>query len=429
VFVRYTSAVDGVVARSSGSPPLVRVLVERERVSLSAHREVARGSGYPPPKASPRGTFFHGFLLPFSLILATLRHPALGRSYLRVLVARALAVAVLASLALQTSERAGTKHHDGPVIRIVRKDRPKPEPRAEDEARPKSDPSVHVHAPGVHVDFDPAKGQKKVEVLGKDLPVIDDDDDRSDAEKAEQGSAAAKEAAPPAHPVVRLLSKGWKWVLWFLGIVSATEGFIVFFSRRWDDWLGFHVSALARILPEDAVPKTPKLAVDVRWLFKKLKERVRGYVVFGAGVPLIAAFQPIPVIGHVLFSVGLTVWGWYWLAVFTAAKSEHAWADDGVAPSPLLIREIRDRSEGRWWLAPVRLYGRLWGRLTRSLNSPALAFERNPAPYLGLALARAILSLPGLYLLARPVIPVAAGRLCAENDPEDRFSAVAQRGW
>jgi hypothetical protein len=33
--------------------------------------------------------------------------------------------------------------------------------------------------------------------------------------------------------------------------------------------------------------------------------------------------------------------------------------------------------------------------------------------------------LPGFYLLARPIVPVAAGRLCADVDPEDRFTLRA----
>jgi hypothetical protein len=57
------------------------------------------------------------------------------------------------------------------------------------------------------------------------------------------------------------------------------------------------------------------------------------------------------------------------------------------------------------------------------VNSAAATFERSPAAFLGLALARGVLALPGLYLLARPIVPVAAGRICAESDPGDRFAA------
>jgi hypothetical protein len=300
-------------------------------------------------------------------------------------------------------------------------DPPPSPPRATFDAPPAPPPAkgVHVHAPGVHVDLDKAKHQKKVVVLGQDVPVIDEDGE----DPASEREKAAADEADTRPAIVKALSNSWAWVLWFIGVLSATEGIVIFFSRRWDDWLGFYASPLARVKPEDDEPKTPKLAIDIKWLIKKLKRRVRGYLVFAAGIPLIATAQLLPRIGPLFFSAGMLVWGWYWLGVFTAAKSAHAWVDDAHAPSPLLIRELRDRSEGRWWLSPVRAYARLWAWITKDMNSCALAFERNPTPFLGLALARVILALPGLYLLARPIIPIAAGRLCAESDPTDRFSA------
>jgi hypothetical protein len=406
--VRYESIIMDGPARSD-APPALRGLVDRERLAVSTHRDAVRVTRFPPPKASPPATFLHGLLLPFSLILATLRHPTLRGPYLRLVLVRALFVALFASAAIRSSDGPDIERRAGPVIRWT------PRTDASDE-----NAGVHVHAPGVDVDLDEAHGQKKVVVLGKDVPVDDDDDDR---EKHAGPTKSAGSGETPGHRVAEAISSGWAWIVWFIGIVSTTEAVVVFFSRRWDDWLGFHASAIARIRPEDPQPKTPKIEFDVRWLFRKLKRRIRGYVVFAAGVPLVYVFKLAPMIGGVLFGVGLTVWGWYWLAVFTAAKSAHAWADDGVAPSPLLIREIRDRSAGQWWLAPFRLYGRLWGWLTRDVDSAAATFERSPSAYLGLALARIILAFPGVYLLARPIVPVAAGRLCAESDPADRFSA------
>lgn len=392
-----------------------RSIVERERLSVSAHRDAVRGASFPPPKKAPPGTFLHGFLLPFSLIVATLRHRTLGASFLRLTVVRALCVALLSLVAFSGSDRAGTKHQPGPVVKVIRTGKDSAQPAAAESSK-----GVHVHAPGVHVDLDRAQGQNKVVVLGREVPVIDDDNEPPTA-KQDDGDSAEKTDSRWAF--VKVLSSSWTWILWFIGVVSATEGVVIFFSRRWDDWLGFYASPLASVRPEDDEPKTPKLAIDIKWLIKKLKRRVRGYLVFAAGIPLIAVFQLLPTIGSALFSVGLMIWGWYWLGVFTAAKSAHAWVDDPDAPSPYLIRELRDRSVGRWWLSPVRLYARLWAWITKDMNSCALAFERNPAPFLGLSLARAILSLPGLYLLARPIIPIAAGRLCAESDPTDRFSA------
>jgi hypothetical protein len=393
-----------------GGPPEVRLLVERERLSLSEHRAAMRGrSAFGPPKSAPRGTFLHGFLLPFSLMMALLRHPTLGRPYVRLTLVRTLVVGLFAALAFLGSDRdpsvAESKRSSGPVIHFNKKIGP-PAPAS-------SANGVHVHAPGIHIDLDGTKDEKKVVVLGQNVPVVDDSEPKDAAKEQED-----------THPILKLLSSSWSWILWVIGVVSAAEAVVVFFSRRYDDWLGFHASSLAHIKPEDETPKTPKLAFDFKWLVKKVKRKARGYVVFAAGVPLLALFQLVPSVGGVLFSIALTAWGWYWLGVFTAAKTDHAWVDEETAPSPTLIRELHVRSAGHAWLKPVNLYLRFWAWLTREMNSCASAFERNPTPFLGLALARAVLALPFLYLLFRPIIPIAAGRLCAESDPSDRFSAT-----
>ena len=153
-----------------------------------------------------------------------------------------------------------------------------------------------------------------------------------------------------------------------------------------------------------------------------MKRRFRGYVVFAAGLPALLPLRLVPTAGPYLFSIAATLWGWYWIGVFSAAKSAHAWADEERALSPAPIRTLNERVSPHFVFAPLRWYGRTWARITRSVNPAATTFERSPTAFLGLALARVVLSLPGLYLLARPIVPVAAGRLCAEADPTERFS-------
>ncbi|NVL78629.1 hypothetical protein HWN78_27015, partial [Escherichia coli] len=63
-----------------------------EKSALAAHRAALRGSELPPPDDAPRGTFLHGFFLPFTLIVATLRDAELRGPYLRVAFMRGLLV-------------------------------------------------------------------------------------------------------------------------------------------------------------------------------------------------------------------------------------------------------------------------------------------------------------------------------------------------
>jgi len=403
------------------APPPRPSLLERERLALAAHHAALRGSSVlPPPRHAPRGTFLHGFFLPFSLIFATLRDRELRGPYLRTAMLRSIVVAVVAVLAFSGTD---VEKHDGRPRVVIRRDRSaaraSASPATPAASEKKHAEPVKVDLPGVHVDLDDAHGKADIVVLGQKVPVEGGDDGTS-----EEADADTAKAPPPSF-VRRAwngVKHGWKWLLALVGFLSAAEGVIVFFTRRYDDWMSFHTARLAAIRAEDATPKEPKVAVDLRWLYRKLRRRVRGYIVFGAGLPALLPLRLVPVAGGWLFSIALTAWAWYWLGVFTAAKSAHAWADDGIAPAPRPIRLVSERVSKPWWAAPVRPYARLWAWITRGVNAAAATFERSPAPFLGLALARAVLALPGLYLLARPIIPVAAGRLVAEADPGDRFA-------
>jgi hypothetical protein len=383
-----------------------------ERGSWDVHKEALRGSDFPPPQVAQR-TFLHGFLLPFSIMAAMFGQPWLRNTYLRVSLVRMLVVVLVAFVAFSSDTlREKLLDHDGerrPAGIVIHRDVENP-PKA-----PKKKHYAEKKAGALVVTVD---GEDKQDDA---TPAGDADGDEEAAEATPGPEAEAKEA-PHKPAVVQAILGGWALLVSIFGVLSMIEALIVTVSRRWDDWLGYHASSLAKIRPEVPFPTPPKLVLfDARWLVRKLKRRVRGYVVMAAGIPLIALFNLVPSVGDALFAIGVTAWSWYWLTIFTAAKSAHAWADDGVAPAPLLIRELHDRSTEHRWLKPVRGYARIWARLTRGLNAPAAVVERNPKAFLGLALARVILSFPGLYLLARPVIPVAAGRLCAESDPYGRF--------
>jgi hypothetical protein len=156
---------------------------------------------------------------------------------------------------------------------------------------------------------------------------------------------------------------------------------------------------------------------------EEAEERIRESIAFAAGFPAIALLGLVPTAGDVLLKIATVAWGWYWLGVFTAAKSDHSLVDRPVARPPHVVRLLGDFASKHWLLTPLRLYVRLWARLGRSFDAPAAVFERTPAAFLGLGLARAILSLPGLYVMSKSIIPVAAGRLIADADPHGRFDA------
>lgn len=386
--------------------------VARERAALAAHRAALRGSPLPAPEDTAKGTFVHGFLLPFSIIAATLRDRELRGPYLRVALVRGLVVALVGVIAIAAGGvSSGSADRDERPHRVL----------TWNSKGEKPAPRLHVAAPGVDVDIDEEKHKASVTLLGKSLPVEVDEDEDQAAPGPPSASAAPAAAPTMAQRVRTRVRHGWAWALALVAVLSATEGVVVFFSRRWDDWLSFHASRLVAIRPEDENPQIPKLGVDVRWLYRKGRRRLRGYLVFAAGLPALLPLRLLPSVGGVAFTLAATLWGWYWLGVFSAAKSAHAWADEENAPPPLPIRRLHAGASTSVLFGPLRGYVRLWARITRGVNPAAATFERSPTAFLGLALARVILSLPGLYLLARPIVPTAAGRLCAEADPAQRF--------
>ncbi len=382
-----------------------QAIVAREKSALAAHRTSLREGALPAPKSAPRGTFVHGLLLPLSIFVATIRSRELRGPYLRLAAVRGVVLLVIGAMALLSGLSEGDK---GQGITV-----------SHDKAGASADGPVDVDVPGFHMHLDESKNQGKMTVLGHEVPV------------EVSGPVGTPERPPPPPPASRIarlgdgFKRGWKALVAFVGLLSVVEGIIVFFSRRWDDWLSFFISGLAGIRPEMAEPPVRRLALDLKWLRKKLRRRIRGYIIFGSGMPLLYLLRLVPVAGDWLFAIAVTLWAWYWGGVFTASKSAHAWADDGVAPPPLVVRRFNAPFATGWWWWPVRVYGRIWARLVRGVNAAAATFERSPAAFLGLALARAVLALPGLYLLARPIVPVAAGRICAESDPGDRFVSAA----
>lgn len=398
---------------------VAQALVGRERVALDVHRASIRGGHLPPPSAAPRGTFVHGLLLPLSLLAVTLRSPDLRRPFLRLFAVRMALLVVLGAIA--ASQAGSDDETKTPGVHVVASSQPSDDDDDDDDGEDgdEAQKPVDVDVPGFHMHFGDAGGE--MQILGKDVPV--------ETTSRRHGKALRVADAPPApEPTTRFgrlraaVARGWARIVAIVATISIVEGVIVFFSRRYDDWLSFYISGLAGIRPESAEPPVRRLALDLKWLLKKLRRKIRGYLLFGSGLPLLYLLQVVPRVGSYLFAIAVTLWAWYWGGVFTAAKSAHAWADEGTAGPPRMVASWNARFARGFWAWPMRVYGRIWARVVRGINPAAATFERSPAPYLGLAVARAVFGLPGLYVLMRPIVSVAAGRICAEADPGKRFS-------
>ncbi|NUO49073.1 MAG: hypothetical protein HOV80_09480, partial [Polyangiaceae bacterium] len=164
------------------------------------------------------------------------------------------------------------------------------------------------------------------------------------------------------------------------GALTVVESLVITLSREYHDQIGRRAALLAGVVPEDP-EATPRIRLNLRWLWTKTKRRMRGGRVFIAGLPVIGLVALVPVVGSYLYATAAFVWSMYWLAVFAGAKSAQAWHDETTAAEPFFLRTALRVPVIKW-------YARLWRRLTRALFAPCKRVEETPFELAGVAVVR-----------------------------------------
>ncbi|QSQ16747.1 hypothetical protein [Myxococcus landrumensis] len=208
------------------------------------------------------------------------------------------------------------------------------------------------------------------------------------------------------------------WVA-LLGALQIAQWVIIALSRDYHDAIAREAALLTRVDPDDEAIN-PRVRVNVPWMRKKVRRRVRAMLLFAAGVPA-ALLLSLPFrwigVGNEVFTALTSVWGMWWLLVFTAAKSGQAWeAREGQRP-PWFLRAwtwLTTRVPGfRWGM--FQRYGAMWNDRTKEVFEPVATVERHPWAYAGLALTRFIGSFAPLRFFVRPLIPVASAHILREE--------------
>ncbi|WP_408890919.1 hypothetical protein ACJ2CR_12450 [Myxococcus faecalis] len=262
-------------------------------------------------------------------------------------------------------------------------------------------------------------------------------------EQAEGGVAGAPssskpqekvEPSPPEEDALPFLSyKGFSllslpfWIALFAAMQLA-QWVIIALSRDYHDVISRDASLLTRIEPEDEA-FTPHVRLNVQWLRKKVQRRVRAMLLFAVGVPA-AVFVASP-----LFCTGLSgplltaitsLWGMWWLMVFTAAKSCRAWDEVAGQRPPWFLRAwttLTTRVPGlRWGI--LQRYGAMWTQRTSEVYAPVASVERHPWAYAGLSLVRFVGSFAPLKFFVRPLIPVASAHIL-QHERTRRLAATS----
>ncbi|WP_147439451.1 hypothetical protein [Corallococcus sp. CA049B] len=197
------------------------------------------------------------------------------------------------------------------------------------------------------------------------------------------------------------------WEFWalFFGSLSAVQWIVVALSRDYHTVISREASLATGVPPEDP-DITPHVRLNVPWLRAKLQRRWRALLLFVMGVPALVLLC-IPLCWFPKsFTLLSSLWGFWWLLVFTAAKSDRAWMAPVTRP-PWFVRvwsRLPTPRSLRWVMSGL-------ARRSESVAAPIAAVERQPWVFAGLALTRFVGSLPPLRCFTRPFIPVASAHL------------------
>jgi hypothetical protein len=192
------------------------------------------------------------------------------------------------------------------------------------------------------------------------------------------------------------------WVA--LGVV---EWLVIVLAHEHHDALAYDVAVLTYV-PGEPLGAPPRVRLDMAWLWLKAKRKLRGLLLVVAGMPAFALVLPIPGIGDVLFATLTGAWTAYWAAVFALANTHLAWEHENDAPDPWFLRALSPLCRIPVLGLVPRLYARLLARVTRSVRSACAAFEEAPYESAGLAVARLVAGVPGVWIALRPFFGPAA---------------------
>ncbi|HYI00128.1 hypothetical protein [Hyalangium sp.] len=330
--------------------------------------------------------------LPFHLIRALWADPAARRRYLRVGFIQSLVIIAL-TVGIY---RSGSQGSEGAEERARRGEHTDSQKAAspEKEERERFKLEVKLAAEELAYEIRSASGVEEKPAPEGPLPP---------------GEVSEAQGGTPG--LLGLIDKQLQLLLALFGLMQIVQWVVIALSRDYHDAISRDASLLTALEPEDE-QLTPRVRVDLQWMRKKLSRRIRGFVVFLAGLPLLYALTAALPIRNELLAVLIPAWSAYWVVVFTTAKSAHAWKNSD-AGEPWFLRgwnRLTTQVPGFRWRFLQR-YGLFWANRTRSVYPPAAATEKQPWVFAGLALTRVLSMLPLVKCFLRPVIPVAAAHL------------------
>ncbi|HZW90084.1 MAG TPA: hypothetical protein VFF12_13460, partial [Myxococcaceae bacterium] len=208
----------------------------------------------------------------------------------------------------------------------------------------------------------------------------------------------------------------WALLVAFYASLAAAQTVVLALSRDFHDVLSRDLSLHVHVAPEDP-PMRPRIRLDVPWVRRKASRRAWTFLGFLPGTVLITIVGRLVPPHRTLTTVLTALWAAYWWMVLTAGQSARAWTPPETTPRPWYLRAwfaLTDRVFFFGW-GPFKWWGRIWERFARRFYGPSERVQEQPYEFAGLGFSRALLLVPVLKLLFRPIFSVAAARLLVEH--------------
>lgn len=189
---------------------------------------------------------------------------------------------------------------------------------------------------------------------------------------------------------------------------------VIALSYRFHDQLTRKASLLLGVYPEDD-EETPRVKLDLRWIKKRFRRQVRGFMVM---VPGFVFFWILSLFVGSWVSKLLGAW-WvvHWWVVFSLAKTAYAWNEPAIAEpwyARLWDAGARRLPPLRW--PPLDWWRRYLSQSATSMWSPLSWLERRVPEGVALSLLRLFANAPGLGFVFRPLLPLYAYLVLEHGD-------------
>jgi hypothetical protein len=343
-----------------------------------------------PPSGEHVRRFLYGLIVPVTLLRVAWAHAPTRRRMAQCLSAPLLCVALSSVIGVGWTV-AGALHPD----------------RAE----------AAVHASDDDDDPD-EPGAKVIDVKGLRLKI--------DGARAASAAASVQPAAGGRFSAIRTaLHVLQSRVVKVLGALGVIEWILVWIGREHQDWIAYETSILTGV-PGEEPPAPPRLRLDAGWLRLKLWRAIRFVLFLALGAPVGWLVGKIPFAGAWLGVAIEGAWTIYWADVFAIANTFLAWEPLAPGEAPWFIRVLEPIARIPVVGLPARLYARVLAFATRKVWPACMAFERTPWESTGLATARAIASVPLVYLVLRPMFGPAATHALIARRSSDAADAVRE---